>query len=168
MIEIHTKLELKDYLKLSRTLMFRRGIVIVFMIIGVYAIAVSLITRLWFPQTFHNSGGLYTLLLGVFILLSYPVINYFNSKKIFNSHARLKEEITYQFTDENIKIAGESFSGEKTWDKVYKILELKDWILIYENKFVATILKKASFSSEQLQAFKNLVKSKNIKAKWKY
>lgn len=98
MIEIHTKLELKDYLKLSRTLMFRRGIVIVFMIIGVYAIAVSLITRLWFPQTFHNSGGLYTLLLGVFILLSYPVINYFNSKKIFNSHARLKEEITYQFS----------------------------------------------------------------------
>jgi hypothetical protein len=101
----------------------------------------------------------------VFILI-YPIITYINSKKMFSSSVRLQEEITYEFTNDKIKITGETFNSEMDWAKTYKVLELKEWILIYQNKMIANVIPKELFG-DNLQEFKVKVQNNNIKAKFK-
>lgn len=72
----------------------------------------------------------------------------------------------YEFTSEKIKITGETFNSELDWGKTYEIKELKDWILIYQNRQVANVLPKESFG-ENIKDFRILVKSKNLNAKLK-
>lgn len=52
------------------------------------------------------------------------------------------------------------------WTKIYKILELKNWILIYQNRQIANLIPKEYFG-DNLHEFKELVKRKGIKAKLK-
>jgi hypothetical protein len=103
----------------------------------------------------------------VFTILT-PVTTYYRANNNFNSAARLKEMITYTFTGEMIYINGESFKTEMTWDKLYKIQELNNWILIYTNNITANIIHKGAFSDAQLNTFREMVsKLKTTKIKLK-
>jgi hypothetical protein len=65
-----------------------------------------------------------------------------------------------------MKITGETFSSEMDWSKIYKVLELKNWILIYQSKLIANAIPKESFD-DNLESFKEIVRNKNIKVKFK-
>ncbi len=108
----------------------------------------------------------FQLAFGFIIIAIIPFSIYIESKKNFSSHGRLKEKIIYEFTDEKISITGETFHSDMDWTKVYKVLELNSWILIYQNRQIFNLLPKESFG-DNLQEFRNMVKSKGIKAKLK-
>lgn len=162
---IETKLDFKRYLKLMYTLAYRRPIMIYLTIIGLAMFLLSI---------FHFSGIIvpfdsppyFQILFGFWIIALLPVSVYWSGKKNFSSNGRLQEKIIYEFTDEKIKITGETFSSEMDWAKTHKIIELKNWIIIHQNRQTANILPKESFG-EKISDFRLLVKSKNIKAKLK-
>ena len=106
-------------------------------------------------------NGISSLLLFFFplIILILPFSIYRNAKKNFESTPRIQEKINYEFTNEQIKISGESFTTELTWEKTYKVLELKNWILIYQNPRVANVIPKEAFGNN-LGEFRELVRSK--------
>ena len=102
------------------------------------------------------------LVLGSFLFLGYPVLIYFNVKKDFFSNRSLQEEIGYEFGEEGFRQTGETFNAEVSWDSVFKIVELKDWVLIYQSKMLMCPVQKRSFSTGQLKEFKALIAKKNI------
>lgn len=78
----------------------------------------------------------------------------------------LIEQIRYEFTDEKILLTGESFASEMEWQKIHKVLELRDWILIYQSKQVFNVIPKESFG-KNLSDFKSLVRNCNVKSKFR-
>jgi hypothetical protein len=106
----------------------------------------------------------FQIVFGFFTIALLPFSIYRAGKKNFSSHGRLQEKITYEFTDEKIRQTGETFNSDMDWTKIYKVQELKEWILIYQNTQIANLIPKESFG-DNLQEFRELVKRKGIKAK---
>lgn len=160
---IETKLDFKKYLTLMYTLTFRKPIMILLAIAGLIMFGSSILYFLGYAVPV-DSPPYFQLVFGFFIIAFLPFSIYWTSRKNFSSHSRLHEKIIYEFTEEKIKQIGESFFSEIDWTKIYKIMELKNWILIYHNRQVANLIPKESFG-DNLPEFKQLVKSKGIKAK---
>jgi hypothetical protein len=92
-----------------------------------------------------------------------PIFLYFINKGVknsFNSNSKIQENIIYEFFEDKLKITGETYNGETNWDKIYKIEELKNYVLIYENLTSCYIIKKESFN-EQYGEFKQIIKNQN-------
>ena len=162
---IETKLDFKRYLRLMYSLTYCKPIMIFLTIVGLTMFIGSILYFLGFNVPI-DSPPYFQFIFGFFIIAILPFSIYRSGKKNFSSHGRLQEKIIYEFTDERIKITGETFNSELDWTKTYKITELKNWILIYQNRQIANILSKDSFG-DKISEFRTLVKSKNIKAKLK-
>jgi hypothetical protein len=103
----------------------------------------------------------FQLIFGFAIVALLPFLIYRSAKKNYSTHGRLQERIIYNFTEERITITGETFSSELSWEKTYKIEELRDWILIYQNNIIANIIPKANFGGN-LNEFKDWIRKKTF------
>lgn len=100
------------------------------------------------------------------ILLGFMAIrSFFSIRFAFNTNRNIQERIDYTFTGENIHIRGETFEEDFTWSSVYKVKELKDWFLIYQNAQVMNMVPKKFFTREQVSEFRNLIEINKVKAK---
>lgn len=164
-MKIETRLDFKSYLKLMYTLAYRRPIVI---FIFIFLLVVLVMTIFIFSDINFLFGETYymPLILASYFIVILPISIYYNTRKIFSTYGLLKEKIIYEFTDEKICHTGETFHSEMDWTKIYKIEEMKHWILIYQSRQHANFISKESFG-ENLMEFRNLVRSKKIKAKLK-
>lgn len=160
-MKIETQLDSKSYSKLMYQLTYRKPLNKVFSVLGIILFACSIYLFIYTDAEFNTL--IFPFFFG-FYSLTLPILIYRNAKKNFNSHLRLQEKITYEFTDEKIIVTGDSFQSEQDWSKMYKVLEITGWILLYQNKQIANLIPTASFGNE-LETFRALVKSKNIKSK---
>ena len=103
--------------------------------------------------------------LGTLFLFFIPISVYYSARKNYFTHSRLQENITYEITDEEITIKGDSFNTNMTWDKTHKVLELRSWLLIYENKMLANIIPKSSINN--IEELRQIIRKQNIKQKIK-
>lgn len=165
-IQIKSEIELKKYINLVYTLTYKKPYILLITLIGIVLLILSI---LYFTGLYEASSPPYFhLIFGLFMTVVLPYSIYRSATKNFDSNQRLSEEITYEFDHELIHIKGESFQAELTWPKSYKVLELNSWILIYQNKLVANIIPKDSFSTEQLIEFRELVQGlPDVKSKFK-
>ena|SRR5690554_2135107 len=163
-MKIETNIEFKDYVKLMYNLTYRRPGMKIASKMGIFLFAFTIMYFIgivestefpWLPIAFS-----------VLIIFGMPLSVYYSAKKNYNTHARLQEKITYEISDELIKITGESFNSEMSWDKTYKVLELKNWFLFYQNKLVANIIPK-EFVGNQTKELREIIKRQNIKCKLK-
>ena len=160
---IETKLDFKRYIRLMYTLTYRKPIMIFLTIVGFTMFIGSIFYFLGFNVPV-DSPPYFQIVFGFFIIAILPFSIYRGGKKNFSTNGRLQEKIIYEITDEKIKQIGETFNSDMDWTKIYKILELNDWILIYQNRQIANLITKDSFG-DNLYDFRELVKSKGIKAK---
>ncbi|MES1249082.1 MAG: YcxB family protein, partial [Chitinophaga rupis] len=86
-----------------------------------------------------------------------PAMIWWTIKRNYDSSNHLGEKLEIEMTPEEIKIRGESFYTVIAWKKIFKIEELADWFLIYQNNLSAIIIPKKDFSSRQLQEFKSFL-----------
>ncbi len=154
-LRIECKLDFKRYVKLLYYLIYQKFTTVLITVIGLSMLVSS---SMYFMGAFNyfDQPPYAQILLGLIFSFVIPASVYKQAKRNFNSIARLSEFITYLFTPEMIYINGESFKTEMTWDKFYKIKELKNWILIYTNKNNAHVIPKDSFSESQLIRFREI------------
>ena len=160
-MKIETRLEFKKYLKLVYRQSFLNGKMIFFALLGIAMFVVPLLHFLGFNIPYDNPPY-FQLFLGFFIVFIIPILVFYSAKRNFNSNGRLQEKITYDFTEETIKITGETFNSEMDWSKIYRIKELKNWVLIYQSKLIMNIIYKESFGKD-IEEFRELVIKKNVK-----
>jgi hypothetical protein len=104
---------------------------------------------------------IYQYLTLVLITVVQPSVIYFTIKRNYYSSNHLGEPLEIQLTQHEIKMHGESFYTEIAWKKIFKIDELTNWFLIYQNSLSAIIIPKSSFHNTQLQEFKKILRGIN-------
>lgn len=163
-MRIETKIELKDYIKLMYILTYRRRGMIIANIMG---LLLFIFTIMYFVGVIEsNEFPWMPVVFSVLIVIVFPASVYFSAKKNYKTHSRLQEKVIYEINNETINITGESFNSEMTWNKTYKVVELKDWFLFYQNKLVANIIPKQSVGDLRYE-LRNIIKSQNIKMRLK-
>jgi hypothetical protein len=159
-INITTQLTIDDYIKINYHLFYRKWT-------SKFLIGLGLFMFLTIPFNYQltNKFPYNQLIMGILFIFLYPVNIYFSAKKNFRANSRLQEKITYTFDESNIRLQGDSFNSQLSWDKIYKVTENKIWILIWQNKQVANIIPKRDFNSSELELFKKIVVKNKISNK---
>lgn len=157
-MRIETRLSFKEYLRLKFVLTYKKPIMVFLLCVGIIMFIGSIFYFIGFKVPFDNPPY-YHLVFGFSIIALVPFFIYRSAKKNFAFAGRLQEKIVYEFLEDYIRITGESFTSEFTWEKTYKITELKNWILIFQNRLVANIIPKKSFGNN-LSEFKKEVQKK--------
>ena len=164
-MKFKTKISVEDYIKLNYILFYRRGMMIFLTIVGVLMLLVVFLYYSGIAPRIFAEGTVpfVQIIVGFSMVVGMPILIYFSSKKSFLSNLRLNEEIEYDFTYDKMKVTGESFSSELNLDKTFKIQELKDWFLVYQNNIVFNPIPKHTLNSDQITQLRNIFKSlKNI------
>ena len=161
-MKIEAKLSFKGYLKLVAYLTVKKPLMIILMAF----IALFLIDTACYFLGFREHLPYFGLSFSLFCIVVYPLLIYFNTKKNFYSNKRLQEKIGYEFSNEKIIVSGETFTTEMDWSKIYRVVELKSWVLIYQSIQTANIIPKESFNG-CLDEFREIVKSSGVKSKLK-
>ncbi|MGN6640848.1 MAG: YcxB family protein [Mucilaginibacter sp.] len=94
-----------------------------------------------------------------------PVINYFRANWLFKGNYRLSENILYELSEEGVVSNGETFNGQYSWDKVYRVKVLKNWLLIYQSRTTANLIKVSESDIENIESLKKFLKSNNFRLK---
>ncbi len=163
-IIIESKLSLEDYRKVNLQLIYKRWSVIFMTVLGFIMLFFTILILIILPDTTITIACI--AVVGMIYILLYPVLTYFSSKSNYASQKRIGEAVTYTFDDETIRSKGESFESTFTWDKVYRISQTKQFLLLWESKVTAHIVPLKYCSAEQLNAIRTIAsKYKNIKQK---
>jgi hypothetical protein len=100
----------------------------------------------------------------VFILL--PLMILFSIYKLTQtrlSNVKLKENIFIKFNTQYLENVGDSFNMKYFWKDIFKIVERKEWFLIYIDKKCAKVIRKADLKYNQYNELKELFSSLHIK-----
>ncbi len=164
-MKIETKLEFKDYLRLMYALTYKKPTIVFLSFVGLIMFVGSLLYFMGFNIPFDDTPY-FQLILGFFIVGYLPFSIYRTAKKNFYSHGKLQEKMIYEFTTDKIKVTGATFSSEMDWSKTYKIKEINRWVLIYPSRNIFNLIPKDSIG-ENIDEFRSLIRTKNIKQKLK-
>jgi hypothetical protein len=157
-IKISTSLNIKDYRSLLFQLTYKKPMIIILTLIGLLSVVTSVLYFFGLFGSF-SSPPYFQLFLGICIVLFLPFSVYRQANRSFNGNRRLSESITYEFSQEQVSLTGESFSSTYTWDKIPKIEINKKWVLIYQNKTTANIIMRKNFREPELMQFIGIVNS---------
>ena len=79
------------------------------------------------------------------------------------SNVKLKENIFIKFNTQYLENVGDSFNMKYFWKDIFKIVERKEWFLIYIDKKCAKVIRKADLKYNQYNELKELFSSLHIK-----
>ena len=107
-----------------------------------------------------------TSILVIPLFLSFFIFSIFRkTKKSILENPRLKENIIYIINNKSFQEKGDSFDLKYFWENIKKIVEEKDFFLIYVAKNNAIVIKKTDLKDNQYIELKELFNSLNIKKK---
>jgi hypothetical protein len=157
---VKTKLDFKDYLKLSYLLTYRKPLMVWITFVGAVMLVLGLRAVIETRQS--DSNSIYQIVFGLVMSVLAPLSILWSARKHFASNARIHETIEYEFDLQRIKVKGESFYSEIDWEKTYKVWEISEWFLIYQNNLVFNIIPKRFLTDIQLVEFRNLLRQSPI------
>lgn len=159
MIKIRSKISFKQYRKLLFSLAYKKHMMKLLLCVA-FAMVVWIVSY-YLHLLPVPEPKIYQYLTLVLITVVQPSVIYFTIKRNYYSSNHLGEPLEIQLTQHEIKMHGESFYTEIAWKKIFKIDELTNWFLIYQNSLSAIIIPKSSFHNTQLQEFKKILRGIN-------
>jgi len=170
-INIVSKLSLNDYIKSNFRISYLKVLNIMIGILGFLFLfvggAMALHDMVYPNPARESSSSYFVFFYGLALVLYVPVKVYFSSKNIFKSNQRIQEEMTYEFSEKEIKTTGTSFNSGFDWNKLYKIRRVKNILLLYQGKQVANFINLDSVSEVDYNRLKELILSKKLNIKVK-
>jgi len=88
-----------------------------------------------------------------------PMVIYLTVKRNYESSNHLREELEITLKEDQIEVQGQSFLTVIAWKKVFKIDEIKNWFLIYQNNLSAILIGKKDLSEKDIAAVRKLLGS---------
>ena len=158
-MDIKTKLTEKDFINVTFLLLYRRFFMKLMTAIGFLCLLSAVITKV----IIINSSILSPIIYGVCMLVVVPAAMYFTAKKNYSSNKRISENIEYIFTPQHLRIIGESFNSELTWDKIYKVTKTKNWILIWQTNQIANAIPRRDLWDGELHTLEGLLQENNVR-----
>lgn len=153
---VATKIELKDYARLIFFLSYKQPFVLIITAIGVLSLVLA--PLYFFGVQLYDQPPYLALGFGLYIILVTPLAIYRNTKKNFKSNQRIHERIVYEVTPDFLKITGETFSSALQWPTTYKILETRDFFMIYGSRQVANLIPKKSMTVDEVTELREILR----------
>jgi hypothetical protein len=156
---IRTKLSKEDFIRVNFVLLYSRFFVKIITALSIIYFVVSLLA-LFFDSTNFNIGRL----IGpVLFAAALPLITYLSARRNYASAPRISETIEYEFDKNNLLVKGESFSSQLSWNKIYKVSKLKNWILIWQNSQVANAIPRRDIWEGDIMKLKEILDMLQVK-----
>ncbi|HMT27803.1 MAG TPA: YcxB family protein [Bacteroidia bacterium] len=158
---LKTQISINEYLKLLYGLIYRKPIMILILF-------VDLIMIVWITSYYLNlfpfpEPSVYQFITLILISVVQPAVIFSTVRRNYKSSNHLNEELEIEISRNEIKLHGESFFTEIKWIKIFKVVEYKNWFLIYENTFSAIVIPKKVFNPDNLREFTGILKGlKNV------
>ncbi|WP_027380647.1 YcxB family protein [Chryseobacterium daeguense] len=156
---VKTQITFKDFL------MFYLKNSLIRLIVFPLLISIFLILNYYAEDHFEKNILKSTLMWFIIFLILIVIRSFFRLKKVFSSNKNIQENISYTFTNENIRLEGDTFDSEFTWDAVYRVKENNEWFLIYQSAQIMNMIPKKYFTKNQILELRNIIKVNNVKSK---
>jgi hypothetical protein len=157
-IMIKSKLTEKDFINLNFVLLYSKVYMKFLTGIFTFFIIISLVSSIFYPQIPYSQAIIFAV-----ILLAIPLLTYFGAKRNYVNNQRVGEIIEYQFDKDNLYIKGESFNSQLTWNKVYKVMQTNNWVLIWHNRQIVNAIHKKDVLESQIKDLKIILYEQNVK-----
>lgn len=152
---IKSKLSQNDFVAVQFILLFKR--------IGLLLILILYPALLIIGAISKSNFQIFDLIPISIFLFVYPLLIFFSARKKYQLNLQLQEEITYDFLDNELQIVGETFNSTLGWQKIFRIRKLKNYLLIYQNKYGFYIIPLVNLKSEDIEKLKSIAKNHSIK-----
>jgi hypothetical protein len=155
-MKIKTKISFKEYRNLLFGLAYKKPVMKL-------VLSVDLAMILWILGYYLHflpvpRPMIYQYITFVLITIVQPCMIYLTIKRNYDSSNHLREQLETEFTENGIKMQGESFYTEIKWEKIFRIEEEAKWFLIYQNNLSAILVPKRDFNKSQESEFRHLLK----------
>ncbi len=87
-----------------------------------------------------------------------PIVIHTTIRRVYYSGNHICEDLEIEILPEEIRIQGESFYMEVTWQKMFKIVEKPGWFLIYHNSLSAIIIPKVDLRPDEVNYFRKILR----------
>lgn len=163
MLQVKTFISQKDFIRFNFSIFFKNPAMIILTSIYCFVLVVlvfDLVMKYIHPQGNGEEPFPLTSLIIPIVGFSMVMGIYRASKKSYNSSYCLKKPITYTFSEAGISSQGNGFNSDLAWSTIYQVVENKKWLIIYQNKHVASVVTKTDFANqEQLREVRQLISS---------
>lgn len=156
-MKVKTRVSFKEYAKLLFKLTYSKPVMI--LILSVAALMLSWIITGGLKILFIPEPSIYQYITLLLIAVVQPLVIFRTIWNNYYSSNLLRETLEIETDFMEIHITGESFYMKLTWKNLYKVTELEQWFLLYQNNLSAIIIPKKSMSDKQVKQFKQLLSS---------
>lgn len=156
---IKSTLTRRDFIEVNFILLYSKIGIKIFTGITALLLLLSFITAASLP----NGQAFLIIFLSFLMLVFLPLVTYFSAIRNFTTRDRIGETMEYHFGDEYFVVKGESFNSQLTWEKIFKVTQTKNWILIWHNRQYAHPIKKGNVSTEQISYLKKTLDKLKVK-----
>lgn len=156
MMELKAKVTSRQYIKLLYGLTYEKPMMRA--LIGV-AVILLLWIVLYHLHIFDLPKPLIYqyITLGLIVIVQ-PIVIYTTIIRNYNSSNHLRETLDIKLTDTAIMIRGESFYMEILWIKIFRIVEKRDWFLIYQNNLSAILIPKKHLQDSETNDVRDILR----------
>ena len=155
---VNTKLTKKDFINASLTVMFSRPFLRYFLVIIFLIALINTVAGIS-----KGANPLSGFLPPLIILVLYSSFVYFSVGKAYLKNIRASENMEYSFDENNLTIKGESFKSELSWDKIPKVTQTKNWLLIWQGGQIANAIPKRDIPDGLPAELKTILAKKGVK-----
>jgi hypothetical protein len=150
-MSLRVKISFEEYLRLLYILMYSQPLLI-------FIVLVDLVLLGWIIGYYQkllpvSEPSYFQFITVAIITILQPLGIFYVIWRNYHSSSHLREPLEIQFTPTIIKVWGDSFYTELKWEKIFKVEELNNWFLIYQNNLSAVIIPKKVFSETQCDEF---------------
>ena len=163
LMKIEYKIEQSEYIKLMFYQTYKKPLFIYVTVLGIIFL-IFIIKDLFLYKTFDDYTSIF---IAVFTLIFYPILLYLRFRNFYNSHKILGLKTITEINKEGFRDEGEGFEAKILWKNIYKVKELKNWILVYHNSTAYGFLPKRTMTKTQIEEFRNIIIENNIKSELK-
>lgn len=157
-MNIKSKLTERDFIDVNFILLYSRTSMKIVTAIIIFFLFGSLLTAFFLPTMPLSQA-----IVPAVMLSAMPLMTYFTAKKNYASNKRISETIEYVFEKDNLLIKGESFNSQLTWDKINKVTQTKNWILIWQSRQNANPISKRDIWEGEIAELKEILTQHNVK-----
>ena len=93
-------------------------------------------------------------IVGIMISTGMPTLTWMGSKMNYKSNVDTLSDVTYEFSDQGIRLSGKEFSSSSAWKDIHSVNISKKWLVIWRNGQVANPVPIEVFSSQELEQLK--------------
>lgn len=155
---IKSKLNEQDFINVNFVLLYSKISAKIFTLLISFFLIITFITVIFIPKVAFTQ-----IILPLAMLMAMPLITYFGAKRNFAANARISEAIEYQFNNNYLSMKGESFNSQLSWDKIYKVTQTKNWILIWQNRQIANPINKRDVWEGDIDSLKEILEKHKVK-----